>query len=138
VSLCHSWPLSAPALLEAIAEEACGRVHEFKPQELINTAWEFATAGHATQVLVRAIAEEAAGRVHEFKPQELANTAWAYAASDHLTVESTLFDQHFARHCDALAHDFNSKGLRQLHQWRLWYECERNRRAAWGLTSGAL
>ena len=116
---------AAPALFEAIAEEASGRVHEFNPQALANTAWAFATAGHAAPALLEAIAEEAARRVREFIPQALASTAWAYAASNHYAVESTLFDQRFARHCDALAHEFNSKDLRQLHQWRLWYKFER-------------
>ena len=118
---------AAPGLFEAIAEEASGRVREFTPQALANTAWAFATAGHAAPALFEAIAivEEAAGGVREFKPQELANTAWAYAASDHLAVESTLFDQRFARRCDALTHGFTVRTLCQLHQWRLWYECER-------------
>jgi len=116
---------AAPALLEAIAVEAAGRVRELNPQNLANTAWAFATAGHAAPALFEAIAEEAARRVGELNPQELANTAWAYAASDHHAVESSLFDQRFARRCDALAHEFNSKDLSQLHQWRLWYECER-------------
>jgi len=115
---------TAPALFEAIAVEAAGRVRELNPQNLANTAWAFATAGHAALALFKAIAEEAAGRVREFTPQALANTAWAYAASDHYAVESSLFDQRFARRCDALAHEFNSKDLNQLHQWRLWYACE--------------
>jgi len=116
---------ASPALFDAIAKESAGRVREFNPQELTNTAWGFATAGHAAPALLDAIAVVAAGREREFKPQELANIAWAYAASDHLAVESTLFDQRFARRCDALNHDFNTQGLCQLHQWRLWYASER-------------
>jgi len=116
---------AAPALFDAIAAEAAGRVREFTPQGLANTGWAFATAGRPAPALFEAIAEEASGRVREFTPQALANTAWAYAASDHLAAESSLFDQRFARRCDALAHEFNTQGLCQLHQWRLWYECER-------------
>jgi len=116
---------AAPALFDAIAVEAAGRIGEFNPQALANMAWAFATTGHAAPALFDAIAGEAAGRVREFKPQALANTAWAYAASDHLAVESSLFDERFARRCDALAHEFNRKDLCQLHQWRLWYASER-------------
>jgi len=63
--------------------------------------------------------------VREFNPQNLANTAWAFAALDALPMESSLFDQHFARRCEALAHEFNVENLCQLHQWRLWYAGER-------------
>jgi len=44
---------------------------------------------------------------------------------DHLPSESSLFDQRFAHHCDALADEFRIDGLCQLHQWRLWYASER-------------
>jgi len=98
---------------------------EFDPQSLSNTVWAFATAGLATPALLDVIAAEAAGRVREFKPQDIANTAWAFAAADYLPIESSLFDQRFARRCEALAHEFNDYELRQLHQWRLWYACER-------------
>jgi len=40
-------------------------------------------------------------------------------------IESSLFDQRFTRRCEALAHEFNSNELSQLHQWRLWYAGER-------------
>ena len=58
-------------------------------------------------------------------PQNLANTAWAFVVLDHLPSESSLFDQRFAHHCDALAHAFSTENLCQLHQWRLWYASER-------------
>jgi len=115
----------APALFDAIGREAAGRVHEFVPQALANTAWAFATAGHPAPALFGAIAREAAGRVHELNPQNLANTAWAFAVQDHLPSESSLFDQRFAHHCDALADEFSLEALGQLHQWRLWYASER-------------
>jgi len=116
---------AAPALFDAIGKEAAGRVRDFNPQNLSNTAWAFATAGHAAPALFDAIGREAAGRVHEFNPQNLANTAWSFAVLDHLPSESSLFDQRFAHHCDAFAHEFNSLDLSQLHQWRLWYAGER-------------
>jgi len=116
---------AAPALFDAIGEEAAGRVCELVPQALANTAWAFAKAGHAAPALFNAIGREAAGRVRELNPQNLANTAWAFAVLDHLPSESSLFDQRFAHHCDALAHEFSSNNLCQLHQWRLWYASER-------------
>ena len=95
---------AAPALFDAIGEEAAGRVRDFKPQELSNAAWAFATAGHAAPALFDAIGREAAGRVRELNAQNLATTAWAFAVLDHLPLESSLFDQRFAHQCDALAH----------------------------------
>jgi len=74
--------------------------------------------------------------MHEFNPQNLANTAWSFAVLDHLPSESSLFDQRFAHHCDAFAHEFNSLNLSQLHQWRLWYAGERA--CSDGLPSAAL
>jgi len=115
----------APALFDAIGKEAAGRVREFDSQALVNTAWAFATAGHPAPALFDAIGMEAAGWVREFTPQNLANTAWAFAVLDHLPSESSLFDQCFAHHCDALADEFSLENLCQLHQWRLWYASER-------------
>jgi len=40
-------------------------------------------------------------------------------------MESSIFDQRFARRCEAPAHEFRPEELRQLHQWRLWYARER-------------
>jgi len=97
-------------------------VREFVPQALANTAWAFATAGHAAPALFDAIGMESAGRMDEFKPQELANTAWAFAKAGH--AAPTLFNQHFARRCIALADEFSVENLRQLHQWHLWYTGE--------------
>jgi len=116
---------AAPALFDAISAEAVQRVGAFTPQELAKTAWAFATAGRTAPALFDEIAAEAAWRVRDFKSQDLANTAWALAAANHLPVVSTLFDQRFARRCEALAHKFSHEELRQLHQWRLWYAGER-------------
>ena len=54
---------------------ALARVRDCNPQELSNTAWAFATAGHAAPALFDAMAVEAASRVRHFKPQEMTNTA---------------------------------------------------------------
>ena len=113
---------AAPALFDVIGREAAARVRELNPQALANTAWAFSKAGHAAPALSDAIAKEAAGRMDEFKPQALANTAWAFAKAGH--AAPTLFNQHFARRCDALADEFSVEALTQLHQWYLWYASE--------------
>jgi len=56
---------------------------EFKPEDLSNIAWAFATARYAAPALFDAIGTEAARRVGEFNPQGLANTAWAFATAGH-------------------------------------------------------
>ena len=78
--------LQGPAwenLWNELERAALARRSEFKPQELSNTAWAFATAGHATPALFDAIGKESSGRVRAFKPQELCNTAWAFATAGH-------------------------------------------------------
>jgi hypothetical protein len=62
--------VEAGALFAAVAEAAV-RVGfgSFKPQELANTAWAFATAGHAAPALLDAIAAAAVLRLRDFNPQ---------------------------------------------------------------------
>ena len=78
------------SLWNEIARAALARRSEFEPQALANTAWAFATAGHAAPALFHAIGTESAGRVREFDPQNLANTAWTFATAGHATP--ALFD----------------------------------------------
>jgi hypothetical protein len=106
-------------------------VGEFKPQELANTAWAFATAGHAAPALFDAIAAEAAQRVGGLNAQSLANTAWSLAVADtlSLTVLVHVLGPKFDRRCDVLADSFSDDALRQLHQWWLWYAQERGQTA---------
>eukprot|EP00962_Isochrysis_galbana_P044958 scaffold17563_cov117-Isochrysis_galbana.AAC.1 len=103
------------------------RVGEFTEQALANTAWAFATAGHAAPALLDAIAAEAAPRVVEFKEQNLANMAWSFAADDSLSSAALMpfFGQYFGHRCDVLAKRFSDEELSQLHQWWLWYAGER-------------
>ena len=51
---------------------------DFNPQNLVNTVWSFATAGHMDVQLFAAMAREAERRVSDFNPQDLANTAWSF------------------------------------------------------------
>ena len=61
-----------------------GGLAGFKPQELSNTVWAYATAGVAADALYAAGAEAAVrGGLAGFTPQNLANTVWAYATADH-------------------------------------------------------
>lgn len=72
---------AAPALFDALANEATPRLAEFKSQELCNLAWAFATADHPSPTLFDAMASRATVLMGElFTAQGLANTAWAFAA----------------------------------------------------------
>jgi hypothetical protein len=88
-------------------------VGEFNPQALANTAWAFATAGHAAPALFDSIATEAAPRVGKFSPQGLANTAWSFASTDTLSSAALgdIFRPEFGRMCDALEDVFPDEGL---------------------------
>eukprot|EP00665_Eupelagonemidae_sp_cell47_P001606 gene1605-160_t len=73
----------ARELFAAVAEAAVPRLREFEPQNLANTAWAYAKAGHAAPALLEAIAAAAVPRLHDFTTQALANTVWAYAKAGH-------------------------------------------------------
>ena len=62
-------------LFAELAKAAERRLSEFKPQELANTAWAFATADHSDEKLFATLACAAKRRVREFNVQDLANTA---------------------------------------------------------------
>jgi hypothetical protein len=97
--------LCDPALLDAIAEEVAQRgLRDFKPRNLANTAWAYATAGHAAPTVFDAIAREAVNRLHEFTPQNLSNTAWAYATAGHAAPALL----------DAIAEEAAQRGLRDF------------------------
>jgi len=104
-----------------VAAVAEPRLGEFKPQNLANTAWAFATAGHSSPRLFEAVAAAAVPRLGGFKPQELANTAWAFAVAD--IPAASLFDsRRFVQCCTSAEHAFTPKELCQLHQWQLWLD----------------
>merc|ERR1712166_230409 len=114
--------MGAPALFDALAEAAVLRVRRFKPQNLSNTAWAYATANHEAPALFDAVAKAAVPRLGEFKPQELSNTAWAYAVFG--VPAECLFgiSSPFAELCAAQTKKFQTRELRQFHQWLLWRE----------------
>ena len=108
---------AGPRMWRELAEGSEEGVGEFNPQGLANTAWAYATAGHAAPALLEAIAAEAAGRVGEFNPQDLAITAWAYAVLD-VRADALFGGSSFAQLCEQL--DFSQLQQCQLHQWQLW------------------
>ncbi|KAJ1629994.1 hypothetical protein T492DRAFT_593293 [Pavlovales sp. CCMP2436] len=71
--------MPSPQLFDAIARESEGRIGSFKPQEMANTAWAFATLGLPAPKLFDAIARESEQRIGTFNPQDLSNTAWSFA-----------------------------------------------------------
>jgi hypothetical protein len=71
-------------LLEALAAVAAStRLASMNSQELSNTAWAFATAGHRAPDLFDALAEVAEAQIDAFNPQELSNLCWAFATVEH-------------------------------------------------------
>ena len=51
------------------------RLGEYKPQDLANTAWVFATANHRDEKLIAALAIAVTRRLSKLKLQNVANTA---------------------------------------------------------------
>ena len=54
---------------------------DFNAQELVNTAWAFATSGQSDALLFMTLASTAERRVGDFNAQELVNTAWAFVTA---------------------------------------------------------
>ena len=56
---------------------------EFKPQEVSNMVWAFATVDKRHGALFKAMGDEVVAHDHlrEFRPQDVSNTVWAYATA---------------------------------------------------------
>jgi len=67
----------------ALACAAEQRLGEFKPQELANTAWAFATTDWLDELQFAAVVRATKQRFGEFNMQELATTSWAFATVGH-------------------------------------------------------
>ena len=80
----------------------------FKPQEVANTAWAFATAGVSSPPLFAAIAAEAEKQMRGFNPQSLANTAWAFATAG---VSSPTLFKAIAAEAEKQVRRFSPQGL---------------------------
>ncbi len=106
---------SSLRILRWVAKSLCERVDDFKPQEISNSIWAFATLGfgatsspsqfntnneyislpsdqpEADRKLVSEtlliVAKNASGRLHRFRPQELNNLAWGFCRLGHYSEE---------------------------------------------------
>merc|ERR1712216_694874 len=87
-------------------------------QNLANTVWAFATAGHVSPELFDAIAGVAKHRLRDFNSQELANTVWAFAVFD--IHKEVLFSPELLKVLESMSVHMEAKDLAQLHQWQLW------------------
>jgi hypothetical protein len=67
------------ALLDALAARACELPSEFKPQELCNLLWAYATLKVRHARLFEAFADAAQACMAGFTPQGLSQTIWAYS-----------------------------------------------------------
>ena len=72
---------SPSRLLDTLAEAAIsnGTIDEFKPQELCNLLWAFATLRRPHAALFDAAARSASRRMETFSAQGLSQTVWAFA-----------------------------------------------------------
>ena len=106
---------------EALPEAVRRRLGNFNAQALSNTAWAFATVGHASPDLFKAISAEAVRRgLGGFKEQALSNTAWAFAVADPSSADELFGTASFTTLCAHLESSFSRDDLSQLHQWSLW------------------
>ncbi|KAJ1625773.1 hypothetical protein T492DRAFT_597293 [Pavlovales sp. CCMP2436] len=100
--------MPAPQLFDAIACESEQRISSFKPQELTDAAWAFATLGVPAPRLFEAIARESEQRIGSFEAQGIANIAWAFAT--HGIPAPRLFEA-IARESEQRIGNFNAQGL---------------------------
>ena len=66
-------------LLEALADAACRSPGAFKPQELTNLLWAFATLKRRHSRLFETFSPAVTDRASEFTPQGLSQTLWSYS-----------------------------------------------------------
>ncbi|KAL3149096.1 hypothetical protein ABBQ32_001939 [Trebouxia sp. C0010 RCD-2024] len=66
--------------MNGAAQQAVFTIHRFKPQEVANTLWSYATLGHdPNNLLLDAMAGQMAQNIQHFRPQAVSNSLWAYA-----------------------------------------------------------
>jgi hypothetical protein len=99
------------------------RLGGFNEQDLSNTAWAFATAGHASPELFNVISAEALRRrLSGFDEQDLCNIAWAFAVFNPSCADELFGSTIFVTRCARLDPSFSRPCLAQLHQWSIWCE----------------
>ena len=105
----------------ALPEAVRRRLDGFNPQDLSNTAWAFATAGHASPELFNVISAEALRRrLSGFDEQDLCNIAWAFAVFNPSCADELFGSTIFVTRCARLDPSFSRPCLAQLHQWSIW------------------
>jgi hypothetical protein len=107
-------------LFDKVAQESIRKLHLFKPQELSNTVWAFATMNIKHDILFDKIAQETFKILHKLNSQDISNTVWAFATIN--IKHDALFNKIY----EYLINDWKNritycdKVYCQLYQWQLW------------------
>ena len=113
------WHIVWAALPKAVLRSLVG----FNAQNLSNTVWAFATAGHEAPELFDVISAEAMRRrLGGCDEQVLSTMAWAFAALNPPSADELFMAASFTTRCAQLGTSFSRESLSQLHQWSLWHE----------------
>ncbi|KAL7501823.1 hypothetical protein ACHAXN_000030, partial [Cyclotella atomus] len=111
-----------PALFERVGTHInqLDNLNAFKPQELANIVWAYATANELRPDLFDTIGTALSNQADftSFTVQALANIAWAYTVAD--AEVQTVFNDNFTRALLKQQHQFIAEVSRQLYQWHLW------------------
>ena len=83
-------------------QQVIQKVDEFKPQELANVVWAFASMEHHDPELMNVVGRRALVMVDQFKEQELSNVVWAFAKLHH--YDKVLFTHLLGAVTDKLPH----------------------------------
>lgn len=113
----HTW--SSPFLL-ALVVQVIKKVEEFKPQELANVVWAFASMEHYSPELMTVVGERALLMRDQFKEQELSNVVWAFAKLHH--YDEALFKHMLSAVASKLPHF-----LPQVRVWMISCTCASDR-----------
>ncbi|CAK9117626.1 unnamed protein product [Durusdinium trenchii] len=68
-----------PELIEAVADEAVGKMAHFAPQDMANVAWGLAKLGLLHEELFQVLSKDLVRRIDECQAQHLSIAAWSFA-----------------------------------------------------------
>lgn len=115
-------------LFDKVASEIERRTNQFKPQELSNICWAYASIGSSThESLFLELADEVASRDRDlrsfntqkaFSPRHLSNIAWSYAVVN--VHAPRLFNGTFTAAVLEKRANYLPEDLAKLYQWHLW------------------
>jgi len=111
---------SNPRLFKKLAEEAIKRQHDFKPQEIANFLWAFATNGHVDKHLFSSLVPSVKENLDKYNAQDLSNIAWVYSVAN--VDAPSVFNDEFINVFLEKTDEAELENLTQLHQWQLWQE----------------